>query len=83
MCCLLEFNLLEVTNGGIFSFLLSFSYEFRCALAMCFSQKSKALVWNWGQVYALKIITLAFKAPVSTNKVSLFRLTIKEHFEIG
>ena len=42
---------------------------------------AKALVWRWRQICPLKINISTLKAPVSTNKVSVFKLTIEVCFK--
>ena len=40
-------------------------------------QNVKALVWRWRQICPLKTNIFTLNAPISTNKVSMFKLAIE------
>ena len=51
------------------------------ASRICLGQSAKALVWRWRQISPLKINIFTLSAPISTNEVSMFKLTIEVCFE--
>ena len=52
-----------------------------CASRICLGPKAKALVSRWKQICPLKINIFTLNAPISNNKVSMFKLTIEVCFE--
>ena len=52
-----------------------------CASRICLGQNAKSLVWRWRQIGPLKVNIFSLDAPVSTNKVSMFKLAIEVCFE--
>ena len=52
-----------------------------CASRIGLGQNVKALVWRWRQICPLKTNIFTLNAPISTNKVSLFKLAIGVCFE--
>ena len=52
-----------------------------CASRICLGPKAKALVSSWKQICPLKISIFTLKAPISKNKVSMFKLAIEVCFE--
>ena len=52
-----------------------------CASRICLGQNAKALVSMWKQICPLKINIFTLNAPISTNKVSIFKLAIEVCFE--
>ena len=70
--------ILENTSGVPSSNLVDF---FHSASRICLGQSAKALVWWWRQICPLKINIFTPSAPISTNKVSMFKLAIEVCFE--
>ena len=52
-----------------------------CASRICLGPKAKALISRWKQICPLKINIFTLKAPISKNKVSMFKLAIEVCFE--
>ena len=52
-----------------------------CASRICLGPNAKALVSRWRQICPLKINIFTLNAPISTNKVSMFKLSIEVCFE--
>ena len=52
-----------------------------CASRFFLGKNAKALVSRWKQICPLKINIFTLNAPISTNKVSMFKLAIEVCFE--
>ena len=52
-----------------------------CASRICLGPNAKALVSRWKQICPLKINIFTLNAPMSKNKVSMFKLAIEVCFE--
>ena len=59
---------------------LSFSGKFRCASGKSENGQSSGFTVVANSTFKIDIVTL--KATISTNEVSILRLTMEEHFEI-